>query len=72
VVSRWAHNSKVGGSKPLSATFFILRFISRYKGQKKMLIFFVSEFSKQPLILCKNYNINFKEMKIRASIKKMC
>ncbi len=22
VVSRWAHNSKVGGSKPLSATFF--------------------------------------------------
>ena len=21
VVSRWAHNSKVGGSKPLSATF---------------------------------------------------
>ena len=37
-----------------------------------MLIFFVSEFSKQPLILCKIYNINFKEMKIRASIKKMC
>ena len=23
VVSRWAHNSKVGGSKPLSATFLI-------------------------------------------------
>jgi hypothetical protein len=22
VESRWAHNSKVGGSKPLSATFF--------------------------------------------------
>ena len=24
VVSRWAHNSKVGGSKPLSATFLNL------------------------------------------------
>ena len=22
MVSRWAHNSKVGGSKPLSATFY--------------------------------------------------
>ena len=24
VESRWAHNSKVGGSKPLSASFFII------------------------------------------------
>jgi hypothetical protein len=29
VVSRWAHNSKVGGSKPLSAIFFCLSKVSQ-------------------------------------------
>jgi hypothetical protein len=27
VVSRWAHNSKVGGSKPLSATFLLYTYL---------------------------------------------
>ena len=33
MVSRWAHNSKVGGSKPLSATFlfYFSEFLFLYK-----------------------------------------
>jgi hypothetical protein len=35
VVSRWAHNSKVGGSKPLSATFFILDLLADIRVKKR-------------------------------------